>query len=98
MVIKLLIIITLLILLRHHLSLLKPYWPAIVGLLAGALVGWWSASFLISSGTRFEALEYLGCPRSLIKPVFAIVGALITVKPVTMAIRELFPPQDRRDS
>lgn len=64
MVIKLLVIITLLILLRHHLAYLKPHWPVVAGLLAGGLVGWWSAVFMINSGATFEASEYLGLPRS----------------------------------
>ena len=97
MLIKIAIVIVLIIVLRHHLGPLKPHWPVLVGLLAGALAGWWVVSFLIRSNVHFETFEYFGCPQSMIKPLFATIGALVAVKPVSTAIRQLFPFREQRD-
>lgn len=89
--IKILVVVAILILLRDRLAFLRPHWPVLIGLSVGGIVGWWWASFLLKSGTTFELFDYLGYQQSLVKPVFALIGALVAVKPVSKAIRELFP-------
>lgn len=89
--IKILVVVAILILLRDRLAFLRPHWPVLVGLSVGGIVGWWWGTFLINSGTHIELFEYLGYPQSLAKPLFAVIGALAVVKPISNAIRELFP-------
>ena len=93
MLIKILLVIVVLILLRNHLGILKPFWPLIVGLTIGGFVGWWFVSFLMGIGENFDILQQLGCPRILIKPIFAIIGALMMAGPVSAALYGLFPPK-----
>lgn len=97
LIIKILIVVIIAILLRRHLAFFKPHWPVIVGFMAGAVAGWSWGHFLIKSGTHIELLYYLGRPQSFAKPLFAIIGALVTVKPVSTAIRELFPRDQEKD-
>lgn len=90
MVIKILIAIGILILLRKHLWLLKPFWPMCVGLAVGGMIGWWWAAHLIRLDTGYQAFEYIGCPRIFFKPIFALIGALVMVGPVSAALYGLF--------
>ena len=89
--IKILVAVAILILLRDRLTFLKPHWPVLVGLSVGGILGWWWGTFLTNSGTRIELFEYLGYSQAFVKPLFALIGALAVVKPVSKAIRELFP-------
>jgi len=97
MLLKIIIVITLLVLSRHYLSYLVPHWHVLVALLAGALTGWWVACFLIKCNVSFETFEYFGCPQSMIKALSAAVGSLVAVKPISTAIRQLFPYREQRD-
>ncbi len=98
MFLKIIIIITLGIILRHHLAFLIPHWHVLVSLLAGALAGWWMANFLIRFNVSFETFEFFGCPQDMVKPLFATIGALVAAKPVSIAIRQLFPYREPRDT
>ena len=98
MLIKIIIVVTIIILLRNHLSFLKPYWHVVAGYLVGAVAGWLMVSVLIALKLNVERdLSYLGCPAGLVRPLFAFIGALVVVKPVSTAIRELFPYREQRD-
>jgi len=97
LIIKVLIVVIIAILVRRHLAFFKPHWPVIVGIIVGAVAGWWWGCFLIKSGTHLELLDYLGRPQTFVKPLFAIIGALVAVKPVSVAIRELFPRDKEKD-
>jgi hypothetical protein len=94
MLIKILIVIVILILLRRHMGILKPFWPLCVGLAAGGVMGWWLATLAVNTGVDFCAFDHIGCPRIFIKPIFALVGALMMVGPVSAAIWGLFPPSN----
>jgi hypothetical protein len=98
MLIKIAIIVIIAIVLRHYLIPLKSHWPVIVGLIAGTLAGWWMANFLIRFNVSFETFEFFGCPQDMVKPLFATIGALVAVKPVSIAIRQLFPYREPRDT
>ena len=91
MLIKIIIVVVILILLRRQLRFLLPFWPMLVGLTIGAMIGWWWATNLIRLDTGYQAFEYIGCPRILFKPIFALIGALVMVGPLSVAIRSLFP-------
>lgn len=91
MLIKIVIIVVILILLRKQLWFLRPFWPVLVGLAIGGMIGWWWATSIIRLDTGYQAFEYIGCPRIFVKPIFAIIGALVMVGPVSAAIRVLFP-------
>jgi len=92
MLIKMLIVFVILIVLRKHLSIFKPFWPIFVGFSVGAGIGWWWCSQIIRLGTTFACLEYFGCPQGFAKPIFAFVGGLVTTVPVSAAIYSLIPP------
>ena len=63
MLIKILIVVVILILLRRHMGMLKPFWPLCVGLAIGGFTGWWLATLAVNTGVDFSTLEYFGCPR-----------------------------------
>jgi hypothetical protein len=92
MLVKILLVAVIIVLLRNRLGIFRFLWPEFVGLAVGAMVGWWWATFLANSGVRFEAIENMGCPNSFIRPGFVLIGALAAVKPISAAIRGLFPP------
>ena len=95
MVVKLIIAITILIALRHHLGMLKPIvplWPVGVGLAVGGVLGWAYAVVFIESGQCYETYLQLGIPGVVIKSASALIGALATVAPVSAAIWRLLPP------
>ena len=92
MLIKILLVIVILILLRRHMGILKPFWPLCVGLVVGGTTGWWLATLAFNVGVNFGAFENLGCPGVLIKPIIAILGALTMAGPVSAGIYSLFPP------
>lgn len=92
MLIKILIVVVILIVLRKHLDIFKPFWPIFVGFGVGAAIGWLWCSQIIRLGTTFACLEYFGCPQGFAKPIFAFVGGLVTIGPVSAAIWGLFPP------
>ena len=93
MLIKILIVVVILILLRRYMGILKPFWPLCVGLTVGGLTGWWLATLAFNTGVDFSILEHSGCPRWFIKPIVAVIGALMLVGPVSTVIWGLFPPQ-----
>ena len=97
MLTKILIVVVLIILLRNHLGIVKWLWPECVGLATGGMIGWWWVSATMELGTSYAIFEYVGCPRCLIKPIFALVGALLMVGPVSVAIRGLFPPNQKNE-
>ena len=90
MLIKILIAVSILILLRKQLWFLRPFWPVLVGLTIGATVGWWWATNMIRLDTGYQAFEYISCPRIFVKPIFALIGALVMVGPVSAALYGLF--------
>ena len=99
--IKIIIVVTILILLRSHLSFLKPYWHVVAGFLVGAIAGWLMVSVLIALKVNVEHdLSYLGCPAGLVRPIFAFIGGLVAVTPISIALRLLFPyrEDDSRDA
>ena len=92
MLIKILIAVVILILLRRHLGIFKPFWLLCVGFAVGAVVSWCVVSQMIRLGTTFPSLEYFGCPERFARHIFAFVGGLVTIGPVSAAIWGLFPP------
>ncbi len=96
MVTKALVVVVILFLLRSHMGIIKPFWPLCVGLAVGAFAGWWLMTLAVDTGADFSVLEQLGCPRRLIKPVVALLGALMAAGPVSTAIRGLFPCEDKK--
>ena len=97
MLIKILIVVVILILLRRHMGILKPFWPLCVGLTAGSLTGWWLATLAVNTGVDFSTLEYFGCPRWFIKPIVALIGALMMVGPISVVIGGLFPQKGKKN-
>lgn len=97
MLIKIVIVVVILILLRNHLGILRVLWPECVGLAIGGMIGWWWASNIIRLDTGYQAFEYIGCPRGFVKPIFAFIGSVVTVGPVSAAIRGLFPPNQENE-
>ena len=97
MFIKILIVVVILILLRRHMGILKPFWPLCVGLVIGGFTGWWLATLAVNTGVNFSILERFGCPRWFIKPIVAVIGALILVGPISAAIWGLLPPAPDKD-
>ena len=97
MLIKILVVVVILLLLRRQMGILKPFWPLCVGLAVGGLCGWWLVTLAINTGVNFCAFEHIGCPRILIKPVFALIGALMMVGPTSTAIYGLFPPDKKNE-
>ncbi len=91
MFIKIVLVVVILLLLRNNMGVLKPFWPLVVGLTVGALIGWWFSVFLIEYGVDFSFMEDFGCPKRLVKLVAALIGALAAVKPVSAAIYSLLP-------
>ena len=92
MLIKIVIVIVIIFLLRSHLAFLRPYWHVFVGFGVGAVTGWLMVSVLNGLKVNVEHdLGYLGCPAKLIRPLFALVGGLASVNPVSTALRRLFP-------
>lgn len=96
LIIKILIVIVILFLLRRHIGVLKPSWPLCVGLTVGGLTGWWLATLAVNTGVDFSTLEYFGCPRWFIKPIVAVIGALMMVGPISAVIWSLFPPNKEK--
>jgi len=97
MIVKLVIGVVVAILLRRHWRLLKslcPLWPIGVGLAVGAVPGWLYATFLMDSGQAFDSLLGRGLPPVAIKLAFALIGALVTVKPVNDMISSFFLPRE----
>jgi len=97
MIVKLVIGVVVAILLRRHWRLLKslcPLWPIGVGLAVGAVPGWLYATFLMDSGQAFDSLLGRGLPPVAIKLAFALIGALVTVKPVSDTISSFFLPRE----
>jgi hypothetical protein len=92
MLIKILIAIVILIVLRSHMGILKPFWPLCVGLTVGSFTSWWLVTLAVNTGVNFCAFEHIGCPRIFIKPIFALIGALMMAGPVSAAIYGLLPP------
>jgi len=91
MFIKIVLVVVILLLLRRNMGALKPFWPLVVGLTTGALVGWWFTEFLIDYGVDFSFVEDFGCPKRMVKFIAALIGALAAVKPVSAAIYSLLP-------
>ena len=96
MLIKILVVVIILLLLRRQMGILKPVWPLCVGLAVGGLAGWWLVTLAINTGVNFCAFEHIGCPRIFIKPIFALIGALMMVGPISTAIYGLFPPDKKK--
>ena len=97
MLIKILIVVVVLILLRRHMGILKPFWPLCVGLTVGGFTSWWLVTLAVNTGVNFCAFEHIGCPRIFIKPIFALIGALMMAGPVSAAIYGLLPPAPDKD-
>ncbi len=91
MLVKLLLVVIILILLRSHMGILKPFWPVLVGFLVGAFVGWQMVNVLTALKVNLDFFENLGCPQRFVKPLFAFIGGLVAVKPISTALRVLFP-------
>jgi len=97
MIVKLVIGVVVVILLRRHWGLLKslcPLWPISVGLAVGGIPGWSYATFLMDSGQAFDCVLQMGVPAFAIKLAFALIGALVTVKPVSDTISSFFLPRE----
>jgi hypothetical protein len=97
MLIKILVVIVILLLLRRQMGIFKPFWPLCVGLTVGGLAGWWLATLAVNTGVNFCAFEHIGCPRIFIKPIFALIGALMMVGPISAAIYSLLPPDKKNE-
>lgn len=91
MLIKIVIIVTIIFLLRSHLAFLKPYWQVLAGFVLGAIAGWLMVDVLINLKVNLDFFKNFGCPHYLVKPLFAAIGGLVVVKPLSTVLRRLFP-------
>jgi len=91
MLVKIILVVIILLLLRSHMGILKPFWPVLVGFLVGAFIGWQMVNVLTALKVDLDCFENLGCPQRFVKPLFALIGGLGTVKPISTALRVLFP-------
>ena len=91
MLVKILLVVIILLLLRGHMGALKPFWPVIAAFLVGAFIGWQMVNVLTALKVNLDCFESLGCPQRFIKPLFALIGGLVAVKPISTALRVLFP-------
>jgi hypothetical protein len=85
MLVKIILVVIILLLLRSHMGIFKPFWPVIVAFLVGAFLGWQMVNVLTGLEADVDCFENLGCPIRFVKPLFALIGGLVAVKPVSTA-------------
>lgn len=91
MLVKIILVVIILLLRRSHMGILKPLWPVLVGFLVGAFVGWQMVNVLTALKVNLDFFENFGCPQRYVKPLSAFIGGLVALKPISTAIRVLFP-------
>jgi hypothetical protein len=97
MLVKIILVVIILLLLRSHMGILKPFWPVLVGFLVGAFIGWQMVNVLTALKVNLNFFENFGCPQRYVKPLFAFIGGLVAVKPISTALLVLFPFREQRD-
>lgn len=100
LIVKIILVLFVLFLLRSHMGIFKPFWSVLVGFLVGAFIGWQMVNVLTALKVDLGFFENFGCPQRFIKPLFALIGGLAAVTPVSTTLRRLFPyrEDDSRDA